>query len=192
MPTLKSNQALLTGAHLVIDGPITSCVFCWRNNRMKAIKVLFMALLILGVANVYAANPAPTTTTTTTVSTTTPAGTTNSTSTSTTTPAATNNITAVDAVKYIGQNKTVCGTVASTNYAPEKLKTYLNIDKAFPDQVFTAVIEGQPSHDTFKTAITGNPSDFYKTKNVCVTGQIIDYKGKPQIMLTTPTQVKVN
>jgi len=155
---------------------------------MKAIKVLFMAILILGVANAYAANPAPTTTTTTTTTATTaPATTTN-----TTTTAVTNNITAVDAVKYVGQNKTVCGTVASTNYAPEKLKTYLNIDKAFPDQVFTAVIEGQPSHDTFKTAITGNPSDFYKTKNVCVTGQIIDYKGKPQIMLNNVNQIKVN
>jgi len=146
---------------------------------MKSIKVLFMTILVLGVVNVYAADTTPTTTTNTPTATTTPAATTNT-------------ITAVDAVKYIGQNQTVCGTVASTNYAPEKLKTYLNIDKAFPNQVFTAVIEGQSSHNTFKTAITGNPADFYKTKNVCVTGTIIDYKGKPQIILNNVNQIKVN
>lgn len=102
-------------------------------------------------------------------------------------------ITAADAIKHIGEQQTVCGTVASTNYAPDKMKTYLNIDKAFPDQVFTAVIEGQASHDAFKTQGTPDKvKDYYANKNVCVSGTVILYKEKAQVMVTNPTQVKVN
>jgi hypothetical protein len=102
-------------------------------------------------------------------------------------------ITAADAIKHIGEQQTVCGTVASTNYAPDKLKTYLNIDKPFPDQVFTAVIEGQVNHDAFKEQGTPDKvKDYYASKSICVSGTVILYKEKAQIMVTNPTQVKVN
>lgn len=100
-------------------------------------------------------------------------------------------IAAADAIKYIGQNQTVCGTVVGTDYNAEKVKTYINLDKPYPDTLLTATIEGQANHDAFKTVVTtGTPKDYYLNKNICVTGTIIDYKGKPMIMLTSPTQVK--
>jgi hypothetical protein len=47
-----------------------------------------------------------------------------------------------DAAKYIGQQKTVCGTVASAHFAAKvkEQPTFINLDKPYPDQVFTVLI----------------------------------------------------
>ncbi len=53
-------------------------------------------------------------------------------------------ITPQDAAKYTGQQKTVCGTVATAHFAV-KVKgqpTFINLDKPYPNQVFTVPIWG--------------------------------------------------
>ena len=49
-----------------------------------------------------------------------------------------------DAAKYIGQQKTVCGTVASAHFAAiiKKQPTSLHLNKPYPNQVFTVLIWG--------------------------------------------------
>jgi hypothetical protein len=62
-------------------------------------------------------------------------------------------------------------------------ETFLNLDKSYPNQIFTAVIFGsdRPKFSTPETTLQG--------KRVCVTGTIQLYRGAPEIILRDPTQI---
>lgn len=96
-------------------------------------------------------------------------------------------LTSADAKKHIGERATVCGDVVSTHYAPRTHgnPTFINLDKPYPDQVFTLLIWGT---DRSKF---GDPEQAYRGKRVCVTGNISDYKGVPEIVAHEPAQIKV-
>lgn len=92
------------------------------------------------------------------------------------------------AANFIGQQKTVCGKVASTKFA-DKVKgqpTFLNLDKPYPKQVFTVVVWGS-DRDKFEKP----PEVLYSGKDVCVTGVIKSYQGRPEIIVNSPSQIKV-
>jgi micrococcal nuclease len=92
---------------------------------------------------------------------------------------------AQDAADHIGETTKVCGTVASTNYAIKSKgqPTYLNLDRPYPNQVFTILIWGsdRPKFGTPETTLMG--------KKVCATGTIKEYRGKPEIIATDPKQI---
>jgi DNA/RNA endonuclease YhcR with UshA esterase domain len=94
----------------------------------------------------------------------------------------------IDAHKYIGKGKTVCGTVASANYAirSKGRPTFLNLDQPYPNQIFTVVIWGS-DRNRFKNP----PETFFRGKTICVTGIIKDYRGKPEIVVRSPDQITV-
>jgi DNA/RNA endonuclease YhcR with UshA esterase domain len=94
----------------------------------------------------------------------------------------------IDAHKYIGMEKTVCGTVASATYAirTKGRPTFLNLDQPYPKQIFTVVIWGS-DRNKFKNP----PETFFKGKRICVTGIIEDYRGKPEIIVRSPDQIAV-
>jgi hypothetical protein len=96
-------------------------------------------------------------------------------------------LTAAGAKDHVGEKATVCGDVVSTHYAARSRgnPTFLNLDKPYPDQVFTVVIWG---NDRSKF---GDPEQAYRSKHICVTGKISDYKGVPQIVAYEPAQIKV-
>jgi hypothetical protein len=90
-----------------------------------------------------------------------------------------------DAADHIGEVATVCGTVASTNFAirSKGQPTYLNLDRPYPNQVFTILIWGS---DRPKF---GTPETTLMAKRVCATGTIKEYRGKPEIVATDPRQL---
>jgi hypothetical protein len=94
-------------------------------------------------------------------------------------------ITQAEAKNHIGKSKTVCGVVASANYAARSRRqpTFLNLDEPYPRQIFTAVIwaEDRPKFGTPETTLKG--------KRVCVTGLIEEYRGVPQIVLRDVSQL---
>ena len=94
----------------------------------------------------------------------------------------------IDAHKYIGTEKTVCGTVASATYAirTKGRPTFLNLDQPYPNQIFTVLIWGS-DRNKFKNP----PETFFKGKRICVTGIIEDYRGKPEIIVRGPDQIIV-
>lgn len=98
-----------------------------------------------------------------------------------------NKLTPADAAKHIGEQATVCGTVASARYAERSNKkpTFLNLDKAFPNQIFTAVIFEADR------AKFGEPEKELLNKKICVSGKIQEFQGKPEIVLTDEKQLKV-
>ena len=98
-----------------------------------------------------------------------------------------NSISAAEAKNHVGERTTVCGEVVSTHYAARSRgnPTFINLDKPYPDQVFTVLIWGS---DRPKF---GDPEEAYRSKRICITGKITDYKGVPQIVAYQPTQIKV-
>jgi len=89
------------------------------------------------------------------------------------------------AKEYVGRDGTVCGKVADTRYLESgKRPTFLNFDERYPNHTFTAVIFGE------NRAKFGAPEKDYLEKDICVTGKIEDYNGKPQIVVTDPQQIK--
>jgi DNA/RNA endonuclease YhcR with UshA esterase domain len=90
-----------------------------------------------------------------------------------------------DASSHIGETATVCGVVASAIYEvkAKSQPTLLNLGKAYPNATFTAVIYGEhrAKFETPETSLRG--------KRICVTGSISDYHGKPEIVLTDPSQL---
>jgi DNA/RNA endonuclease YhcR with UshA esterase domain len=96
-------------------------------------------------------------------------------------------LTSADARSHIGETATVCGKVASAHYAARSHgePTFFNLDKPYPNAPFTVVIWG-PDRGKF-----GAPETTYEGRDICVTGQIKDYRGVPEIVARDPKQIKI-
>ncbi len=91
-----------------------------------------------------------------------------------------------DAERYIGKRVTVCGQVASANFAARSRgrPTFLNLDRPYPNQIFTIVIWGDN-----RAKFGSSPEQFYRGRRICVMGTISSYRGQPQIVASDPSQI---
>jgi DNA/RNA endonuclease YhcR with UshA esterase domain len=87
--------------------------------------------------------------------------------------------------KHLGETATVCGVVASAKFAVNSRSqpTFLDLERPYPNAPFTVVIFGSDR------AKFGTPETSLRGERVCVTGQIRDYRGKPEIILNDPSQL---
>jgi DNA/RNA endonuclease YhcR with UshA esterase domain len=90
--------------------------------------------------------------------------------------------TTTQAASHIGEMATVCGTVAGTHHSGRG-NTFVNLDRAYPNQAFTAFIPAS-------SASAGADLRSLEGKNICVTGKVALYKGKPEIVVTTKEQIQ--
>jgi len=88
-----------------------------------------------------------------------------------------------DAAAHVGQVATVEGLVANV-YVSSKGNCFLNFESAYPNEVFSGVVFSS-SAAQFGDLAT------YQGKRVQITGQIQLYKGKPEIILETPSQLRL-
>jgi DNA/RNA endonuclease YhcR with UshA esterase domain len=95
-------------------------------------------------------------------------------------------LTAGEAKDHVGEAATVCGIVVSTRYAASTKgqPTFLNLDKPYPNQVFTVLIWGEDRRKF------GAPENEYRSKKICVTGKITEYRGTPEIVAADPQQIR--
>lgn len=93
-----------------------------------------------------------------------------------------------EAARYIGQTVTVCGKIYSGRYleSSSTQPTLLNMGGFFPNHTLTVLI----NKETRKN-FPNKPEDYYVNKNVCITGMVIDYKGKPEISVTDAAAISV-
>lgn len=89
---------------------------------------------------------------------------------------------------FIGDEATVCGRVVATRYKPNGNAdpTYLNLDKPFPDVVFSVIVFGKD-----RINFTFKPEEYYMNKRICVKGKVGEFKGTPQIIVTGPHQIEL-
>ncbi len=92
-----------------------------------------------------------------------------------------------DASKHIGDSVTVCGLVADMRYFENSKNkpTLLNIGAKHPDAPLTVVI-----WENARALFTTKVEDLMN-KNICITGRIILYKDKPEIIIDKPDQIVV-
>ena len=95
-------------------------------------------------------------------------------------------ITIAEAKDHAGEKVTICGEVADV-YVNKKAKgepTMLNFGAAYPKQSFTCII-WKDDVPNFKYV----PATYLRDKQICVTGIIKMYKGKPEMELHKQDQV---
>lgn len=93
-----------------------------------------------------------------------------------------------DAIRNIGKAVIVCGQVASASFAAHSRgrPTFLNLDRPYPNQIFTVVI-----WDNKRALFSEGPDRAYRGKRICVTGTITTYRSVPQIVVDYPGQIDV-
>ncbi len=93
---------------------------------------------------------------------------------------------ACNAGNYLNKEKIVEGKIVAT-YKSKTNTVFLNFDKPYPNQCFNAVIF---SSDLYK--FPENLEDYYDGKTVRIEGKIIEYEGRPEIILKDMKQIEVH
>jgi Predicted RNA-binding protein, contains TRAM domain len=91
------------------------------------------------------------------------------------------NYTPQEAPKHVGETATITGTVDGVHQSG-KGNIFLNMGGKYPNQAFTAWI---PSGSASQFP---NPQQ-YEGRTVSVSGKISLYKGKPEIIVNSPSQI---
>lgn len=85
---------------------------------------------------------------------------------------------------YVGKIGTVCGKITGT-HVTKSGKVLINFGYPYPNELFTAVIMEEDTG----LFTDYNPAEFPVDKRICVRGRIMDYKGKPEIIVKSPSQI---
>ncbi len=85
----------------------------------------------------------------------------------------------------VGKHLTVCGHVERVGQSKTSMITFINFNEK--DSPYTGVIYAKDTVNFTEY----KPMDFLEGKNICITGVVTLYKGKPQIEITTPKQIEV-
>jgi hypothetical protein len=98
-------------------------------------------------------------------------------------------ITAVEAARHVGEEAKVCGRVAGAKYAERSRgkPTFLDFEQPHPAEVFKVVIWGAD-----RGKFSQPPETAYEQKQVCVTGRIQLYRGTPEIIVRSPSQLALD
>ncbi|PLX01271.1 MAG: DNA/RNA non-specific endonuclease [Marinilabiliales bacterium] len=91
----------------------------------------------------------------------------------------------VQAKMFIGDKVTICGTVVSTKYHEKSGATFINLDKKFPNQVFSVNIWKDN-----RVNFSYKPEEELMHRKICVQGKLRDYKGTPAMDISHERQVK--
>lgn len=95
-------------------------------------------------------------------------------------------IPAKEAAKHIGETITITDKLFGGKFFDNTKMTLLDIGGNNPNQAFTIMIPGED-----KSKFKGSPEVDYKGKTITVTGKVVDYKGKPEIIVNDPSQLKL-
>ncbi|CUH45429.1 hypothetical protein RUM4293_04343 [Ruegeria atlantica] len=88
-----------------------------------------------------------------------------------------------EAVNHVGERTTVVGVVSQVSNSG-KGTTFINFGGRYPNHVFYVVIFKKNGHKF--------PSVYsYKGQTLAISGRIELYKGKPQIIVSSPDQVQL-
>jgi hypothetical protein len=92
-------------------------------------------------------------------------------------PAPSTILTSADAAQHVGELRTVCGEIVNIHTAAGSHgnPTFIDLDQAWPHQIFDFVIWGDDKDTVGR---------FPKSGRVCASGKIILYRNRPEILLT--------
>ncbi|HZE86420.1 MAG TPA: S1/P1 nuclease [Puia sp.] len=85
-----------------------------------------------------------------------------------------------DVAAHMGENVTICSKVFGYKVLDNSGMTLVNLGAAYPDQLLTVVLKGDPA--SFHVEQLNNAT-------LCATGKLIEFKGKPEIVVTEPGMI---
>jgi len=92
-----------------------------------------------------------------------------------------------EAASHVGEVATVCGEVTGAKYSSHRKRkpTFIDFGPPHPNQLFTALIWGEyrDRFDYVPESLLG--------KTICVSGTITEYKGKAEIKVSDPAQIRL-
>jgi len=92
-----------------------------------------------------------------------------------------------EAASHVGEEATVCGAVTGAKYSDHRKRkpTFIDFGPPHPSQLFTALIWGEyrDKFDYLPESLLG--------KTICVSGTITEYKGKAEIKVSDPAQIRI-
>ena len=92
----------------------------------------------------------------------------------------------VDSVsKYIGEKVTVCSEVYGVKSFDKT--TYINVGASYPNAPLTIVIFKKELDNNF----TETPEKLYGNQQICVTGMVKEFKGRAEIIVSHPREIKI-
>jgi hypothetical protein len=91
-----------------------------------------------------------------------------------------------DSSKYEGQLVYTCGKVYSTKVINSNGMILMNVGGEYPNAPLTIVI-----YNNSLKNFDANPEEFYKGKNICFSGKIKMYKGRPEIIINTKHAIQL-
>lgn len=92
---------------------------------------------------------------------------------------------AVQAKSLTGKTLSICGTVVSTKYSEKSGATFINLDRKFPNQIFSIVI-WKTDKDNFSYDLST-----LEGKTICVHGLIQDYNGTTTVYAKNEKEISI-
>jgi DNA/RNA endonuclease YhcR with UshA esterase domain len=89
--------------------------------------------------------------------------------------------TALEAAKHVGETATIMDRVDGVHQSG-KGNVFLNMGGTYPNQTFTAFIPA-------RSAAQFSQPQQYEGQTVAVSGKITLYRGKPEIIVNSPSQI---
>ncbi len=88
-----------------------------------------------------------------------------------------------DASRFTGRPNVVCGTIVATHHATRRngQPTIMGFDESLPTVIVWASDRGK---------FEKPPETLYLGKEICVTGMVESYEGRPAIVVKDPSQIK--
>jgi endonuclease G len=84
-----------------------------------------------------------------------------------------------------GEKVKICGTVVST-YKSRKGNVFLNLDKQYPNQIFTITIFASNLMN-----FSYKPEEYLKNKKICVRGKVSEFRGVPSMIIDNEKQIEL-
>lgn len=93
-----------------------------------------------------------------------------------------------DVSKYVGKQVTICAKVYGVKFLDKSKSqpTFLNVGGEYPNSPLTIMIEFKN-----RANFTPVPEELYKDKEICVTGEVVEFKGKYEIIVSKPAEIVV-
>ena len=91
-----------------------------------------------------------------------------------------------EAASKVGDSVTICTKIYGGRFMENSkgAPTLLNAGASYPNSLLTIVVPGDS-----RKIFDFKPEEYYKDKDICVTGIIELYKEKPQIVVTKASQI---
>lgn len=91
-----------------------------------------------------------------------------------------------EASKHYGETVTICEMLYGGKYVEKSKLTLLDMGGPYPKTKLTVLINSEDRKN-----FPGKPEAFYEKKDVCITGKVIEFKGKPEIIVSKPSDIQI-